>query len=68
MRGIRLLFGIMLGIGAVLALITTFIAVGYALKIIAALAAVLGVFALVIFLVWAAIREFVIDPMKKPPK
>jgi hypothetical protein len=68
MRGIRLLFGVMLGIGAVLALITTFIAVGYALKIIAALAAVLGVFALVIFLVWAAIREFVIDPLKKPPK
>lgn len=65
MRGIKLLFGTMLGLGALIALITTVIAFGYLLKIIAVVLAILGVLALILFLVWAAIKEFVFDPWKK---
>lgn len=68
MRGIKLLFGSMLGLGALIALITSIIAFGYLLKIIAVLLAVFGVLALILFLVWAAIKEFVFDPWKKPPE
>lgn len=67
-RAGRLILGIFLGIGAILAFITTFIAFGYALKIIAVLMAVIGVLTLIVFLVWAAIKEFVFDARKKPPK
>ena len=68
MRGIKLLFGSMLGLGALIALITSIIAFGYLLKIIAVLLAVFAVLALILFLVWAAIKEFVFDPWKKPPE
>ena len=68
MRGIKLLFGTMLGLGALIALITTIIAFGYLLKIIAVVLAILGVLALIFFLVWGAIKEFVFDPWKKPPE
>lgn len=68
MQAIKVMFGIFIGLGLLIALVTTVIAFGYALKIIAAILAILGVLALIVFLVWAAIKEFVFDPWKKPPK
>lgn len=67
-RAARLILWIFFGIGALLALVTTFIAFGYLLKIIAFLVAVVSVIVVIVFLVWAAIKEFVFDAIKKPPK
>lgn len=66
-RAGRLILGIFFGIGAILALLTTFIMFGYVLKIIAFLGALVCVLTFVVFLVWAAIKEFVFDTKKKPP-
>jgi hypothetical protein len=67
-RAARLILGIFFGIGALLALITTFVVFGYVFKIIAFLGALLCVLVFIVFLVWAAIKEFVFDAKKKPPK
>ena len=65
---IKRLFAICIGLGALIAFITTIIVLGYALKIIAVLGAILLVIVFVVFLVYAAIKEFVIDAFKKPPQ
>ena len=67
MRGIRNLFAIFLGLGLLVAFLSTVVVVGYALKILAFIAAVILAIVVIIFLVWAAIKEFVIDPWRKPP-
>lgn len=58
--------GVMFGISVVLALITSVVVIGYVFKIVAFLLAVGCVAMLIIFLVWAAIREF-FQGNKKPP-
>ncbi|AXC36450.1 hypothetical protein HOT57_gp06 [Pseudomonas phage phCDa] len=65
---IRRLFAVCIGLGALIAFFTTVVVLGYAFKIIAFVLAVLLVLALILFLVWAAFKEFVIDAWKKPPK
>jgi hypothetical protein len=67
-RGIKRLFSVCIGLGALIAFLTTVVVLGYAFKIIAFVLAVVLVLAFILFLVWAAIKEFVIDAMKKPPK
>lgn len=67
MRVVRLVLGLSVALGAIIALVTTIIAFGYLLKILAVLLAVIGIVALFLFLVWAAIYEYVIMPKKKPP-
>ena len=65
---IKRLLGILFGISVVLALITSVVVIGYMFKIIAfLLAAMLCVLVFIVFLVWAAIKEFVFDTKKKPP-
>lgn len=68
MRGIKRLFAVCIGLGALLAFVTTVIVFGYVLKIIAFILAVVCVIVLILFLVWAAIKEFVFDAWKKPPE
>lgn len=68
MRGIRNLFAIFLGLGLLVAFLSTVVVVGYALKILAFIAAVILAIVVIIFLVWAAIKEFVFDAWKKPPE
>lgn len=63
----KLFLGILLGISAVLALLTSFIVFGYVIKIVCFLIAMLCVLVFIVFLVWAAIKEFVFDTKKKPP-
>jgi hypothetical protein len=65
--GLRLL-KICFSIGALLALITSFIVFGYAIKIIGFLLAVLCVIFFIGVLVWAGIKEFWQSCNKKPPK
>jgi uncharacterized membrane protein YphA (DoxX/SURF4 family) len=67
-RGIRRLFSVCIGLGALIAFLTTIVVLGYAFKIVCFVLAVMLVLAFILFLVWAAIKEFVIDAMKKPPK
>lgn len=64
-RAARLILGIFFGIGAILALVTSFIVFGYVFKIIGFLIAVLCVVVFIVFLVWAAIKEYVFDARKK---
>lgn len=65
---IKRLFAICVGLGALIAFLSTVVVMGYVFKILAFVAAVLLVLAFILFLVWAAIKEFVIDATKKPPK
>lgn len=59
--------GVMFGISVVLALITSVVVIGYMFKIVAFLLAAACVVMLIIFLVWAAIKEF-FQGNKKPPQ
>lgn len=63
----KLFLGILFGISVVLALLTSFIVFGYVIKIVCFLIAMLCVLVFIVFLVWAAIKEFVFDTKKKPP-
>jgi hypothetical protein len=63
-----LLLRICFSIGALLALITSFIVFGYAIKIIGFLLALLCVIIFIVVLVWAAIKEFWQAKTKKPPE
>ena len=65
---IKTLFAVCIGLGALIAFITTIIVLGYALKIIAFVLAVFVVIAFILFMVYAAIKEFVLDVIKKPPQ
>lgn len=65
---IRRLFAVCIGLGALIAFLTTIVVLGYAFKIIAFILAVVLVLSFIIFLVWAAIKEFVFDAWKKPPE
>lgn len=63
----RKVLGIFFGIGLILALLTSFIVFGYAIKIIGFILAVFCVLILIVFLIGAAIKEYVFDKRKKPP-
>lgn len=63
---IKRLLGVLFGISVVLALITSVVVIGYMFKIVAFLLAAACVVMLIIFLVWAAIKEF-FQGNKKPP-
>jgi len=65
---IKRLFSVCIGLGALIAFLTTVVVLGYAFKIIAFVLAVVLVLAFILFLVWAAIKEFVFDVWKKPPE
>lgn len=64
----RQVLGVFFGIGLILALITSFIVLGYIIKIAGFLIAVICVGVFVVILIGAAIKEFVFDARKKPPK
>lgn len=67
MRLVKLTLIICTCFAGVLAFITTIIAIGYALKIIAAFGAVIGVLGLIGLFFYALIYEFVLKK-GKPPK
>ncbi|MBO6277682.1 MAG: hypothetical protein J6N20_09660 [Pseudomonas sp.] len=68
LAAIKRLFAVCIGLGALIAFITTVFVLGYAFKIIAFILAVVLVFSFILFLVWAALKEFVFDAWKKPPE
>ena len=68
LNAIKRLFAICIGLGALLAFISTVVLLGYAFKIILFIGAIVLVLVFVLFLVYAAIKEFVIDAIKKPPQ
>ena len=63
-----MLLGIFFGIGLILALVTSFFVFGYIIKIVSFIVALVCVLVFIGFLVGAAIKEFVFDARKKPPK
>lgn len=67
MRALRTVFAVAVGFGLLLAIITSFIAFGYLIKIIALLLALFGTLALIGFVIYEFFREIV---FKKggPPK
>ena len=67
MGALRTAFAIAVGIGLLLAIVTTFIAFGYLIKIIAVLMALFGVLAFIGFVVYEFVREIVLKK-GKPPK
>lgn len=67
MRALRTAFACAVGFGLLLAFVTTFIAFGYLIKIIALLLALVGTLSLIGFVIYEFFREIVFKK-GKPPK
>ena len=67
MGAIKVFLGVCVGFAGILAFVTTLIAIGYAMKIIAVIGAVVGILGLIGLFFYALFYEFVLKK-GKPPK
>lgn len=68
MQALKILLGLCAGIACVLVVLTLFIAIGFVIRIIAVMVAVVGVLWIMGALIWLAINELWLDRKKKAPK